>query len=126
MRDPQRMKQEAKKQVFKNIGFLKWKLRYVKPHIMEQIINAFARSLLIYVGTPLVTTGLWRRRDIEHIERQTLKKAAMVPNNINPDIVANLTSEKRRTWEIIERLARKNQRTNDRQTALPWVEAKKW
>ena len=87
---------------------MKWRLRYVKPHIMEQIMNAFARSLLIYVGTPLVTAGLWRRKDIEYIEKQTLKKSAMVPNNIHPDIVANLTSEKRRTWEVIERLAKKN------------------
>ena len=55
---------------------------------MEQVINAFARSLLIYVGTPLVAAGLWKRKDIEYIEKQTLKKSAMVPNNIHPDIVA--------------------------------------
>ena len=97
----------------------------MKHHIMEQIINSFARSLLIYIGTPMMAAGLWSRQDIERIERQVFKKMAMVPNNINPDIITNLMREKQPAWVVIERLARKNNRSNERQSTLTWSERKK-
>ena len=124
-RDSRRTRLEAKKKVFKNISFLKWRLRFVKHHILEQIINSFARSLLIYIGTPMVAAGLWNRRDVDHIEKQIFKKMAMVPNNINPDLVTNIMREKQPAWLVVERLAKKNSRTNERQTTLAWSEIRK-
>ena len=73
---------------------------------MEQILNSFARSLLIYIGTPMVAAKLWNRWDIEQIEKQVFKKTAMVPNNVSPDVVTNLMREKQPVWTIVNRLAR--------------------
>ena len=70
-------------------------------------MNAYARSLLIYIGTPMVAAGIWKRGEIESIEKAIYKKAAMVPNNIDPGLVTNLMRQKQGTWLIIDRLSSK-------------------
>ena len=57
---------------------------------MGTLVNAYARSLLIYVGTPLLAAEIWQERDITRIERKIAKQMAMVPNNVNPLIIDNL------------------------------------
>ena len=85
-------------------------MRFVNSFVMEQIQNAYARSLIIYVGTPMVAAGLWKRKNIEEIERQTFKKMAMVPNNINAKVIANLVREKEPVWSVVDRLAKRKTR----------------
>ena len=97
----------------------------MKHHIMEQIINAFARSLLIYIGTPMVAAGIWKRQDVDRKERQVFKKMAMVPNSVNPEIITNLMREKRPAWTVIEKLAKKSNRTNESQSTLTWSQGKR-
>ena len=47
---------------------MKWKLRKVEIHIKETLTCILARSILIYIGTPLVVTGIWKRDDIDCTE----------------------------------------------------------
>ena len=73
--------------MFRNLRFIKWKLRFANSLVMEQVTNAYARSILIYMGTPLVAAGIWSKKDVQSIEKAIFKKTAMVPNNINPTII---------------------------------------
>ena len=45
----------------RNLGHLKWKLRKVDLNIKETLTCVLARSILVYIGTPMVAAGLWKR-----------------------------------------------------------------
>ena len=47
---------------------MKWKLRKVDVAIKETLTCVLARSILIYIGTPMVAAGLWKREDIDRSE----------------------------------------------------------
>jgi hypothetical protein len=51
----------AKEQVQKNINVLKWRLKRADPDVLQQLTCCLARSLLIYIGTPMSAVGIWRR-----------------------------------------------------------------
>lgn len=85
---------------------MRWKLRLADTRVMETIVNSFGRSLLIYIGTPMVAGGLWKKADIERKEKGIIKESMMIPQNINPDLVANLVRNTRPAAEIVEKLVR--------------------
>ena len=78
------MKKMAEEQIMRNVRHIKWKMRNSDLFTLETIMNEFARSLLIYIGTPMIAAGLWRSEDLDRIEKKIMKKNAMVPNNISP------------------------------------------
>ena len=41
--------------------------------VMETMMNSFGRSLLIYLGTPMVAGGLWNKNVIEKMEKNIIK-----------------------------------------------------
>ena len=47
---------------------MKWKLRKVDVAIKETLTCVLARSILIYIGTPMVAADLWKREDIDRTE----------------------------------------------------------
>ena len=51
----------AKEQIQRNLNALRWKLKGGEPNVVQQLTCCLARSLLIYIGTPMVVAGLWRR-----------------------------------------------------------------
>ena len=51
----------AKDQIHRNLNALRWKLKGGEPNVVQQLTCCLARSLLIYIGTPMVVAGLWRR-----------------------------------------------------------------
>ena len=71
--DRQQQKREVDQQIRRNIGFLKWKLRFADSMVMETLINSFGRSLLIYLGTPMVAGQIWKVADIEKKEKGIIK-----------------------------------------------------
>ena len=83
-------------------------------------MNSFGRSLLIYIGTPMVAGGLWKKADIERKEKGIIKESMMIPQNINPDIVANLVRNTQPAAEVVAKLALRTTLTNQRQKQLPW------
>ena len=54
-------------------------MRYTDSMVMETLINSFGRSLLIYLGTPMVAGGLWNKQTIEKMEKAIIKRSMMVP-----------------------------------------------
>ena len=51
----------AKEQIQRNLNSLRWRLKGGDPNVIQQLTCCLARSLLIYIGTPMVVAGLWRR-----------------------------------------------------------------
>ena len=51
----------GKEQIQRNLNALRWKLKGREPNVVQQLTCYLARSLLIYIGTPMVVAGLWRR-----------------------------------------------------------------
>ena len=78
----------AKEQIQRNLNVLRWKLRGAEPDDVQQLTCCLARSLLIYIGTPMVTAGLWRRKDIDSLEaglyRKILFLGNTIPNKVSP------------------------------------------
>ena len=54
--------------------------------------------------------------EIEKKEKSIIKQTMMVPQNINPDIITNLVRNTRAAAEIVQKLAKKVNLDNDRQT----------
>ena len=58
----------SKEQINKNVQLLRWKLKRVDGDVLERLTCCLARSMLIYIGTPMAAAGLWRRQDIDRFE----------------------------------------------------------
>ena len=59
--DKSEQRRLAKEQIHRNLNALRWKLKGGEPNVVQQLTCCLARSLLIYIGTPMVVAGLWRR-----------------------------------------------------------------
>jgi hypothetical protein len=51
----------SKEQIHKNVQLLRWKLKRVDVDVLERLTCCLARSMLIYIGTPMAAAGLWKR-----------------------------------------------------------------
>ena len=85
---------------------------------MEQLVCCLARSILIYIGTPMVAAGLWQRRGIDREETQLLRKVYNLPNNITSRAVNNILTQMRPAWSVVERLAAKTWRMFKKQNRV--------
>ncbi len=74
---------------------------------METLVNGFARSLLIYLGAPMVAAGLWNVGNIETKEKSILKESMLVPQNMSPDVIANTMRNTRAAAEVVRKLTSK-------------------
>ena len=108
----------AKQQITRNLNHLRWKVRGVDHDVMEQLVCCLARSILIYIGTPMVAAGLWQRRDIDREETQLLRKVYNLPNNITSRAVNNILTQMRPAWSVVERLAAKTWRMFKKQNCV--------
>lgn len=55
----------------------------------------------------MVAGGIWKKSDIEKIEKAIIKETMMVPQSINRDIITNLVRNTRPAAEVVEKLARR-------------------
>jgi hypothetical protein len=59
--DRQEQLKLSREQIDKNIKVMRWKIGKAEPDVIEQLTCCLARSMLIYIGTPLMAVGLWNR-----------------------------------------------------------------
>ena len=59
--DPKVQREQCIASIKRNLGLMKWKLRKVDIDIKETLTCVLARSILIYIGTPMVAAGIWKR-----------------------------------------------------------------
>ena len=96
----------AKEQVSRNINVLKWRLRRADPDVLQQLTCCQARSLLIYIGTPMSAVGLWRRQDIDRFEAGLYRKILMCGNHITNRAILNTMTQMRLAGDAITHLAK--------------------
>ena len=58
--------------------------------VKEQILNSFARSLILYFGTPLVATGLMTKTCIQSLENEIFHEIYLAPRDIDRNIIIKL------------------------------------
>ena len=104
--------------VKRNLGHLKWKLRKVDSAIKETLTCVLARSILVYIGTPMVAAGLWKREDIDRTEAQLFRQINGLPNIISNKAIMNVACSMRNAWEIVEPLALRASLQSRRQKQL--------
>ena len=71
---------------------LRSRLKRADPDVLQQLTCCLARSLLIYIGTPMVATGLWKKSDINQIEAGLYRKILCYNNTISNKVILNTMS----------------------------------
>ena len=80
---------------------LKWRLKNAEPDVVQQLTCCLARSLLIYIGTPMYVAGLWKRKDIDALEASLYRKILFLPNAISNKAILNTMTSIRLAGEAI-------------------------
>ena len=86
--------------------------------IKETLTCVVARSILVYIGTPMVAAGLWKKEDIDRMEAQLFREVNGLPNVIINKAILNVACSMRNAWEIIEQLAQRANLQSRRQQQL--------
>ena len=84
--------------------------------IKETLTCVLARSILVYICTPMVAAGLWKREDIDRTEAQLFRQINGLSNIISNKAIMNVACSMRNAWEIVDPLAMElacNQRDKD-------------
>ena len=66
-----------------------------------------ARSILVYIGTPMVATGLWKREDFDRTEAQLFRQINGLSNIISNKAIMNAACSMRNACEIVYPPARR-------------------
>ena len=59
--DKQEQKVIAREQIDRNVKLLKWRLGRADADVIQHLMCCLSRSLLIYIGTPMVAASVWKR-----------------------------------------------------------------
>ena len=97
----------SKEQINKNVQLLKWKLKKVDSDVLERLTCCLARSMLIYIGTPMAAAGLWKRQDIDRFEAGIYRRILGAPNTVPNKAILNTMTSMRLAGEAITQLSRK-------------------
>jgi hypothetical protein len=96
----------SKEQINKNVQLLRWKLKRVDGDVLERLTCCLARSMLIYIGTPMAAAGLWKRQDIDRIEAGIYRKILNEPNTISNKVILNTMTSIRLAGDAISHLSK--------------------
>ncbi len=96
----------SKEKVNKNTNLLKWRLKNVECNVLQQLTYCLARSLLIYIGTPMVAVGLWKRQDIDRFEASIYRKILGAANDVSNDVILNTMTQMRLAGDAISQLSK--------------------
>ena len=86
---------------------MRWRIGKVEPDVVQRLTCCLARSLLIYIGTPLAAVGLWKREDIYRVEASLYRKILRIGIDIPNSAVLNIMTNTRLVGEVIHYLSRK-------------------
>ena len=81
--DLKQQRKLAKETVERNLNILRWKLKNIDVNIKYTLMCALARSILVYIGTPLVAANVWSQKHVEQIEAQLFRQVNNLPNIIS-------------------------------------------
>jgi hypothetical protein len=105
-------------QIDKNIKILRWKIGKAEPDVIEQLTCCLARSMLIYIGTPMMAVGLWNRQEIDRIEASLYRRIMRIGNDITNAAILNTMTSIRLAGEVTYYLSREAQNEFRRQNRV--------
>lgn len=91
----------AKDQINKNVAVLRLRLKRADPDVLAQLTCCLARSMLIYIGTPMVAVGLWTKSDIDRLEAGQYRKILGCNNTIPNKAILNTMAQIRLAGEAV-------------------------
>ena len=62
--------------------------------------------MLIYLGTPMVAAGLWKRQDIDRIEASLYRKVLRRSNMVSNKVILHSMTSIRLAGEVVNYLSR--------------------
>ena len=104
----------AKEKIHRNLNTLKWRLKEAEPDVLQQLTCCLARSLLIYIGTPMVVAGLWKRKDIDALEASLYRKILFLSRGISNKAILKTMTSIRLVGEAINNLANRTREETER------------
>jgi hypothetical protein len=85
---------------------LRWRIGKAEPDVVQRLTSCLARSMLIYIGTPLAAVGLWKREDIDRVEASLYRKILRIGNDIPNSAVLNIMTSTRLAGEVTHYLSK--------------------
>ena len=85
---------------------MRWRLGKADSDVIQQLVCCLSRSMLIYLGTPMVAAGLWKRQDIDRIEASLYRKVLGVSNMISNKVILNTMTSIRLAGEVVNYLSK--------------------
>lgn len=89
----------------RNIYSFKGRIYNASSGVKEQLILSYVRSLLVYVGTPMVVSGIWPLNKIDSIEKQVYRETFLLPHDISSSSIQNTVSSITPASVAVEKLA---------------------
>jgi len=96
----------AREQIDKNIKLMRWRLGRADSDVIQQLVCCLSRSMLIYLGTPMVAAGVWKRQDVDRIEASLYRKVLGVGNMISNRAILNTMTSIRLAGEVVNYLSK--------------------
>lgn len=88
--DPKITIKNAKASILRNVGTMRHRLRLASVNVKEKVLTAYTRSLIVYFGTPLFISGLWKEQDIMKLEKHVYRKLMGAPTDISGQLILNI------------------------------------
>ena len=85
---------------------MRWRLGRADSDVIQQLVCCLSRSMLIYLGTPMVAAGIWKRQDVDRIEASLYRKVLGVSNMISNRAILNTMTSIRLAGEVTNYLSK--------------------
>ena len=104
--DKKEQNRVTREQIDKNIKIMRWRLGRADSDVIQQLICCLSRSMLIYLGTPMVAAGIWKRQDVDRIEASLYRKVLGVSYMISNRAILNTMTSIRLAGEVTNYLSK--------------------
>ena len=85
---------------------MRWRLGRADSDVIQQLVCCLSRSMLIYIGTPMVAAGIWKRPEVDRIEASLYRKVLRVGNMISNKAILNTMTSIRLAGEVVNYLSK--------------------
>ena len=96
----------AREQIDRNVKLLRWRLGRADADVIQHLMCCLSRSLLIYIGTPMMAASVWKRQDIDRIEASLYRKVMGASNKVSNKVMLNTMTNIKLTGDIISHLSK--------------------
>jgi hypothetical protein len=104
--DKKELTRVTREQIDKNIKIMRWRLGRADSDVIQQLICCLSRSMLIYLGTPMVAAGIWKRQDVDRIKASLYRKVLGVSNMISNRAILNTMTSIRLAGDVVNYLSK--------------------